>query len=255
MFHSGLRLTFARDRVIGRRSWPQVLMLAVLAFGLQTLADSPVGAVEFSVQGISVSSGGAFLGTHALIPVGGSVSIGARIGDLVSESILATGASYYGYDSSVVTYVSGSAVDSIFHDTCVPGPGPVGGVANLVQDPLVETDVGPGGPLVGTLHVPVLVAASFDPVMIPVGDAGLDGECGGGDAQFRLTFEGISEGETTLTIGTGDDADGILILSAGIVQATNATVTITVPEPEATASLACGMLLLIGLAAIGRHQR
>jgi len=228
--------------VLARVTAAVVLSLSALTFGTE-----PAGALEFSVQNISVSPGGMVVGTHAFIPVGGTVTIGARVADVASAPVLATGASYYGWDSNILSFVSGNAVDSIFHDTRVPGSGGVGGVLNRVPDPLIETSAGLGGPFGGTPNVRMLAEISYLPAMALAGDSGLDGVCGGGDAQFRATFAAVSEGETTLVIGTGDDGNGIIVLPGSVAQATNATVMVTVPEPSFAGSIAAGLFFLVAL--------
>ena len=222
---------------------------AIFSIGVLVLAAQEAGALEFLVRGISVSPGGSVNGTNVSIPVGGTVTIGARVAAPGSEPVLGTGASYYGWNPNVLSYVAGTTVDSLFHSACVPGSPGVGGVDNLALDPLVPTTTGVGGPSPGAPNIRVLIALSITPQTALVGDSGLDGVCGGGDAQFRLTFSGVAAGTTTLTIGTGDDEDGIIVVPGDVEQATNATVTVTVPEPGLLASMMSGLL---GFGALGR---
>jgi hypothetical protein len=222
--------------------------IAVLSLGILTVAPQPAGALEFVVQGISVNPEGTVTGTDVSIPVGGRVIIGARVADSVSEPVLGSGASYYGWDPNILSFVAGNAVDSLFHSECVPGSSGVGGVDNLVPSSLIETVTGLGGPFPGEPNVRVLVEMSLLPEMALANDSGLDGVCGGGDAQFRVTFAGLSEGQSTIVIGTGDDEDGIVVLPNSVAQASNTTVTVTVvPEPGLAASIASGFFFLVAL--------
>ncbi|MBK7951850.1 MAG: hypothetical protein IPK00_24595 [Deltaproteobacteria bacterium] len=225
------------------------LTVSTKVFGLLSLACAMVAAsnaraVVFQVDGISVSSG-VLVGTHAFIPVGGTVTIGARMADPTATTVTGVGASYSGWNPSILSFVSGSTVDSIFHAQCPNGSGGSDGMTNLVPNPLVESKAAIGGPVPGAPRVRTIVALSVDPRAAHVDDPGLDGQCGGGDAQMRLTFQAVADGETTLTIGTGEDLGSVVSVSNGtIAQATNATVTVTVPEPAGVASIAAGLLLL-----------
>ena len=76
-------------------------------------------------------------------------------------------------------------------------------------------------------------------------DPGIDGVVNGGDAQFRVVFTATGAGLTTINIGTNANptVGNVIVLAGGTtVQATNAVLNITVPEPGAVAA---------GLAALG----
>jgi len=83
-------------------------------------------------------------------------------------------------------------------------------------------------------------------------DRGLDGEIGGGDAQFRVILMATGLGSTVLRIGTGCFGDGVIVPreDGDIIQAEELDVAIAVvPEPSAA------LLVALGLAAFESSRR
>ncbi|MEZ4281997.1 MAG: hypothetical protein R3F21_20530 [Myxococcota bacterium] len=178
--------------------------------------------------------------------IGDVVTIDIRVSSAGSPAVAGLGAAIFGYDGSMVDFLSGSAVSSILHETCLPGIGCFNGIDNQIggASPLSEGTVS-AGPYVqlfnGVSLIPRTGTGAQDP--------GLDGIVGGGDAQFRVTF--AVTGATTFQIGT-NSADPVLgnavVYSGGVIaDATNAQLTISVgpgiPEP--------GGALLMGLGLAG----
>lgn len=212
---------------------------------LALVAAAPVRAIEFVVSDIAVSAGGTVDGTQVTIPVGGTVSIGGRVSDGSAQAIYGLGASYFGWNPAVLAFESGDTVGSLFHVLCIPGAGGFNGLTNYVVRPLAQTVVSVGGGNPGQPRIRVLQAVSLNARAANAADPGLDGTCGGGDAQFRVTFSGTADGATSITIGTGDDLGGRVVpgLNGVTTLATNAVVTITVPEPGLGSCLAAASLL------------
>jgi len=155
-----------------------------------------------------------------------------------SSNTLGLGASAYGYPLSLVRFVSGEAVESINHATCVPTYGCSAGLVNTVQD-LVEEEIAPGYGRVRFFQGQSVLSTNTNPL-----DPGLDGVIGGDDAQVRLTFVILGLGTTGLNIGMGAPGDGELF-PGGVVDTTALTqLQVSVlPEP--------GTALLIGLGLAG----
>ena len=227
-------------------------------------------AIEVSVHDLSVSSGSILYGDLVILPVGETVTIGIRVEDPTATAWAGIGLSYYGYDGGLLDFVDGEAVPYLFSNLCFPSGAPTfcadqlpnlvgGGAPTAGNRVLVENAVFPGVPLSGEPRVRAFfvwqhLGAVAGYVTGP-DDLGLDGVYGGGDAHARVTFEGLSDGITEITIGTGDDLGGILLQSGGIPVAggaTNARIRLAVPEPGMTSLLLAGVLAT--LAASGRRQ-
>jgi len=157
------------------------------------------------------------------------------------------GASVYGYDESIVDFVSGEAVSSINHAVAIPAVGAFSGLANALTNPLVETSIGTSGNRVLFFN-----GVGLTPTNSNALDPGLDGVIGGGGAQFRLTFRLIAAGVTHIIIGTGYNGDGEVLAGGETDQSRNVAIAMGwVPEPGTTLLLGFG---LVGLAATGRGR-
>lgn len=55
------------------------------------------------------------------------------------------GASAWGYNESVVEFVTGQSVASINHGVAIPAVGAFNGLANVLADPLAESAIGANG--------------------------------------------------------------------------------------------------------------
>lgn len=245
-----LRLLTSGRHIRGLR-----VLVSVASLAAALLVSQGARAVVFVVDDITVSEG-TFSGTHVLVPVGATVTVGARIADPTATPISGIGASYYGWSPSILSFISGTTVASIFHTVCPVGSSGTGGMDNLLPGVTVQSIVSVGGPFAGTPRVRTLKAIAFPAKAAHVDDPGLDGTCGNGDAQMRLTFQALADGETNLIIGTGDDRGDVIALANGsVVQATNATVTVTVPEPGITLALSAGLSLLLAVGRVSRNAR
>ena len=210
----------------------------------------PSHAVTLEVTDLA-TDGGIVSGDQLFVPPGGTVTIGSRV---VSDPtpVVGLGLSYYGYDETLITATNVVRQTNLFGPLCLEGIGEISGLSVLPGVPGGGV-VSPAhfGPLEGRERVRVYGGFTFSPATYSAANsAGIDGVCGGGDADFRVTFDALAEGTTSITIGTGDDKGGIVILQDGTtIQATNATVQVTVPEP----AFASGVLL--GTAILGFLRR
>lgn len=237
----------------------------VLALVLAVVLIPSLGeAVVVSVADVDVSDGLVY-GHAVILPVGETVSVGARVEDPTASDWIGVGLSYYGYDDTLLGFVDGASVPTIFDATCFPGFC-FGGMENWAgydaggtNRELVETVVFPGVPLAATPRVRAMQAWTHpNPTMGSTGVAdepGLDSAPGGDDAHMRVRFEGLADGYTTITIGTGDDLGGIVIREPGTIeQATNAEIRVAVPEPTSAAALLAGATALASAATRRRRS-
>ena len=251
-----------RMRAEGKRRASTLLLMAAMLFA------GSAQAIEVSIEDLSVS-GGSVQGDLVLLPLGETLTVDIRLGDPTASIWSGLGISYYGYDGALLGFVEGQAVSNIFSTFCfLPGTPPTclddlpnyaGSGLPGPNRTLVEDTVFPGVPLVGEprvraffvwQHVSTVVGTDGGP-----DDYGLDGVLGGGDAHASVTFEGLSDGITEITIGTGDDLGGIILGQYGVPVAegaTNARVRLAVPEPGIASTLIAGVLA--SLAGLRRRQ-
>ncbi|MEM9177282.1 MAG: thrombospondin type 3 repeat-containing protein [Myxococcota bacterium] len=214
---------------------------------------------------------GAMYGNSVVLPVGGVLTVGARL--VVPEtSLIATiGLSAFGYDAGRLGFLDGVAVPDVLSVICLEGsPGlGLGGITNqldpsagsndlrmLVESPTRPTGPSdPGGaPRVRLLRGWTFAGAASQPAD-PQPERGLDGICANGDPQFRLRFEGLSDGLTEIEIGTGADLADVAANFAGQRFLTeNAVVRVAVPEPRGVAGAALS-LASISLGWLSRRRR
>ncbi|MFK7899064.1 MAG: pentapeptide repeat-containing protein [Myxococcota bacterium] len=172
-------------------------------------------AVTFSLIGTSG-------GTPSSLEVGETVTFDIRV-DADADSVAGLSASIYGYNEAVVDFVQGDAVPSIFHGVAIPGVGAFSGLSNIAPNPLEESAIGANGN-----RVQIFNGVALTPVVAQPLDPGLDGNVGGGDAQFRVTFTAVATGTTQLLIGTGYEADRVILAGGLEVQANGFSVVVTV---------------------------
>jgi hypothetical protein len=182
--------------------------------------------------------------------VGDEVTLDIRMSSSGTPGVLSVGAAVHGYDPDVAGFESGAAVSGFLFDLCVPTTGCFQGIPNTRAGALAETDF----PTSIGRHVRFADGNSLG-ARTATGDIdpGLDGSVT--DAQFRVRFQMLALGSTTLTVGTSPDfdADLYIFFSPGSVreQATNAAFTVNViPEPGTALLLGLG---LTGLASLRRR--
>jgi len=212
----------------------------------------PAAAQAVTLQVIGVSGA-----NPAAMSVGETITIDVRV-VADADAVYGLGVSAYGYDEAVVDYVDGSglAVASIFHAVAIPPATALIGLDNAIGNPLLESVIGGNDPRVWLFTGTSLSPANAQPL-----DPGLDGVVGGGDAQFRVTFQAVAPGATQIVFGTGYEGDAVVLADGVQIQAVSGIVAVSVLGTTAVPSLQgillYGLLpaLLVGaaLAAVRRH--
>jgi len=241
---SALRACYSPARLTG--------LSILLGFFLSATTASAVHTME--ITDISVSDGYIY-GNAVILPVGETVTIGTRLYDPAAtpQDVLGVGLSYYGYDETVLGFDSGDVVDKIYSLFCFPSAGCFNGLDNQLGTPFRPLTESAGYPTMvplmpGPTRVRVMLAYTISPGAYSAeGDPGLDGIVANDDAQFRLTFEGLSDGITSIDIGTGDDLGGIIVPASGppIQISDLPQVRIAVPEIGTTFGLLVGGVSLL----------
>lgn len=184
--------------------------------------------------------------TNLVLNPGQEVTIGIRLSG--GTAVYGLGASAYGYNESVIDFVTGSSVASINHAVAIPAVGAFSGLGNVLTNPLGETSIGANGNRVLIFNGVGLVATNTNAL-----DPGLNGAVGGNDAQIRLTFRaGSVGGLTVINIGTGYAGDGEVGAGGSLDQTALTQISVSViPEPGTALLMGLG---LAGLAAAGRRE-
>ena len=213
----------------------------LLASLLVLWASAASATVTFTVIGTS--------GTDpASMTIGDTVTVDVRIASDGTPTF-GLGASAWDYDEAVADFVSGDNVDTYLHETCIPDYGCFTGLTNLAGGAAVETEISPNGNRVQIANSADLAGISGT----GADDPGLDGVVAGGDAQFRITFEAIGDGDTTIQFGTGYQGDGIILAGGVNEAAVNDTVAISVPEAGQVAGSLAALGSVMALVAIRRR--
>jgi hypothetical protein len=226
---------------------PGSIFLSTSLLALAWAAPS-AGTVTFRVTEISDCPVEPGYGTTCF---GEEVTTGFRVEGEPDEPIRGIGASIHGYDPSVVSFVSGAAVDSVFHAFADPDLGAFGGLENSVGGALSESAIAPKGNRVQFLNALSPSPRPWNPL-----DPGLDGAVGGGDAQFRLTFQIVGPGISFATIGTGYPGDVVVLGDGSTVPANNVRILFSSEEaPRVIPEPGSALLLGVGLGALARRRR
>lgn len=235
---------FASESSVTIRSFAGLILLFTFV-----LSSSISQAIVLEVTDLS-SPGGLIWDGRVFVPPGGTFTIGSRVVGTEGEQVLGLATSYYGYDDSLIAYDS-AQIDAndntLFGTLCLGGVAEFGGQASLITPSASPAFF---GPLEGDERVRVFRAFSSSPIVYSLANsAGIDGVCGGGDADFRVTFDANAIGETVVTIGTGEDLGSVIILpDASTTQATNAEVRVYVPEPAFGLGLGLALVAILGSA-------
>jgi hypothetical protein len=211
------------------------LFVSIIASAAMLMVASVAGA-EVTFTASASSNGGPI---SALNP-GDLVTIDITLRS-DGEAAFGVGGAAFGYDESVASYVSGTAVNAVLVQVCVPALGCFGGVDNGViagAGPALSL-ANPLGPEVQFLNAASTSGSTFTGAT----DQGVNGVAG--SAQFQLVFQAGPAGSTTIEFGADPDYGDALIIAGGQQGVTNsAFVTLTViPEP--------GTALLMGLGLAG----
>ena len=222
-------------RVMPRFWLLPIIVLAILA---TTSASTALASVTFDVM-FDVTTNAIVHNPQDALGPGDEITLDIRIRS-TGERIRGIGAAVYGYDSSVVNFVSGSVVEEFFFEECSVETGCSRSLVNSLSA-LSE------GLLAGVGTYVQFLSANSTRGRIGTGelDPGLDGIVGGGDAQFRLHFRVVGVGAVFFRVGTGGGptlGNGIF-LEGGVIEHANTFVSI-IPEP------AVGWLVGIGLAGL-----
>lgn len=232
------------------------LFNSILMVGALLFATTAANALTFNTV-VTGATGGLTAGDQFQVDITVTLDPG--------DELNALGASIYGYDQSVIQFVSGTGIAEIFMQAagtstipvtdpfciasptspfCQVGP-PTAGLLTNIGPALADVGVGTGKVeiIAGIDLFDTYVAQLFQ-------DPGQDGNPG--TVQFSAIFEAVGAGITNAIIGTGVDLDGVAAGPGGPIGSNNGGVTVTVvPEPGTALLMGLG---LAGLGLAGRRQ-
>lgn len=236
-------------------SFEFIAIAATTAMAFLSLEPEVRAATAFDVT-VELPAGGRPI--DALLP-GDEFSLAIRLSG--SGQIFALDASAFGYDESVVDFVSGEAVPFIGYPlppalclTVVSCSLPANFVVpealrNLYQSgPVTESAIGAHGNR--ALFVRALSLSAFS---TQAHDPGLEGPFDtSGGAQFRLVFRASGIGRAVINIGTGYSGDGEVGPGGVLDTSANTPIVIQViPEPSTSFMMGLG---LIGLSSCRQRE-
>ena len=239
------------------------LISASVAHGFQFVVT------DITVTGTDGSTDGA---STATISAGEQVTIDVQMINDLDQPIGAIGAFAFGYDTSVVSFVSaevaGTAMNTAIADFTDSGLGfqPTGGISAGVgtagaqpaalaapnRDVVAET--APGlvtwfNGIQSTLPTPPNTGEEFD--------IGIAGDLiTNGDVHARFVFQGVDTGQTGINIGP-DNINGGVVIGTGEILGTDIGTTvdmIVVPEPVQIVGSLAGLVSVIGIATFRRMK-
>jgi hypothetical protein len=221
---------------------PFAAAIAVLA-----VSTSAQAATNFDVT-VEIPAGGRPL--DALLP-GDEFSLAIRV--TAEFPILAIDASAFGYDESVVDFVSGEAVpivgyplppflcDSVANCSVIQNiVVPEGLRSQRLNGPVTESAIGSNGhralflralPTLGFFGI-----TRFDPGLDP-----FDSD----SPQFRLVFRAMGMGRAVINVGTGYPVDGVVGPGGTLDTSANTPIAIhVIPEPATGVLTGLGLIVL-----------
>jgi len=220
---------------------PRFAHRAFLVAALTVLSTASSAAVFYSVDA-STSDGSALLA----MPIGSKLILDITV--RTDDRALAVAGSVNNYDTTILRWsrVPRGISQDIFNQSCVPAGGCMGGLRNQVSGSIAMSEHMIAG---AGVEIEFLVALGLTP-------AGGNGEMDPGiitgvpgDPQYRLAFDVLGVGSTTLNIGSYETYnDGYMGTVDNIAHNTSITIR-AIPEP------ATALLLGLGLVALASNRR
>ena len=171
--------------------------------------------------------------------IGDTLTLDVKLEMSAAGEMIAIAGSVNNYDTGVASVNAGASTvaSQLLFGTIIPSVGSFNGISNL-ESGVSDTSVqGPG---------------QEDTFLSVLGTSGAGGDGTAESAQFQIVYDVISDGTTTLRIGTfADYADAFAGASDNVVN--NTEVTITVPEPTSVAASLAGLASVFGVVAVRRR--
>lgn len=219
------------------------VLLILAAIGLGDLGAAAPSRAFFAFDVTATSTGN----VNDYPAPGDQITLDIRLRN--SGIVFGLEAAVYGYNSDVVSFVSGDVVRTMLYESC-PQLGCPRFFTNLVRTP-VEASLAGFGPYVQFATSALTLSGTAGDGSL---DTGLDFTTTG--ALFRLTFRVLQPGPVQFWVGTdGYPQLGNVILRAGGVTEQAVTQITFTPEPGTAFLIGLGLAGLSGSATIGRSRR